>query len=84
VSFVEDWQIQEAKGKFSALINEAQTAPQTITRHGEPVAVVLSASEYERLSRRKGQTFLDLLRSAPLGDLELERDRSAGDREVDL
>jgi prevent-host-death family protein len=81
---VNEWQIQEAKSKFSALIHDAQDSPQTITRHGEPVAVVLSASEYDRLSKRKGQTFLDLLRSAPLGDLDLERDRTAADRKVDL
>jgi prevent-host-death family protein len=84
VSIVGDWQIQEAKGKFSALINEAQTAPQTITRHGEPVAVIVSAEEYDRLTNRPKKSLLEFLQSAPLGELDLERDRSDFGRDVDL
>ncbi len=79
-----DWQIQEAKSKLSALIHEAQTEPQTITRHGEPVAVVISAPEFARLSKRRAGSLLNFLRSAPLGDLQLDRDREADDRSVDL
>jgi prevent-host-death family protein len=79
-----DWQIQEAKSKFSALIHEAQSEPQTITRHGEPVAVVISAPEFARLENRRAGSLLDFLRSAPLGDLNLDRDREADDRPVDL
>lgn len=44
-----DWQVQEAKAELSALIHASQEAPQTITRHGEPVAVVLSYSQYQAL-----------------------------------
>ncbi len=79
-----NWQVQEAKSKLSALLHQAQTEPQTITRHGEPVAVVISALEFERLSNRRGESLLDFLRSAPLADLHLERDREAVDRPVDL
>jgi len=81
---VSDWQIQEAKSKFSALIHEAQNEPQTITRHGEPVAVVISAPEFARLSNRPATSLLDFLRSAPLGDIHLDRDRDTVDRPVDL
>lgn len=36
------WQLQEAKNRLSEVINTAQKrGPQTITRHGEPVATVI-------------------------------------------
>lgn len=48
------WQLQEAKNKFSQVVDEAQSkGPQTITRHGKEVAVVLSASEYYKLTASK-------------------------------
>jgi prevent-host-death family protein len=45
------WQIQEAKQKFSELVECAvQDGPQTITRRGTEVAVLLSIDEYRRLT----------------------------------
>ncbi len=36
------WQVQEAKSRFSELLDRAATeGPQTITRHGKPVARVV-------------------------------------------
>lgn len=36
------WQLQEAKNRLSEVIHAAeQSGPQTITRHGEPVALVV-------------------------------------------
>ena len=36
------WQLQEAKNRFSEVISAAeQHGPQTITRHGQPVALVV-------------------------------------------
>ena len=36
------WQLQEAKNRFSEVINAAEhQGPQTITRHGHPVALVV-------------------------------------------
>ncbi len=36
------WQLQEAKNRFSEVVNAAeQHGPQTITRHGHPVALVV-------------------------------------------
>ncbi|MBB1077596.1 type II toxin-antitoxin system Phd/YefM family antitoxin [Rhodoferax sp. 4810] len=40
------WQVQEAKNRFSELIEQALTqGPQVITRHGRAVARVVSASQ---------------------------------------
>jgi antitoxin Phd len=48
-----EWQVQEAKAELSALLKAAEDAgPQTITRHGEPVAVVLSCKDFDKLNRR--------------------------------
>lgn len=70
------WQIQEAKNKLSEVVEEAiEKGPQILTRRGVEVAVVLSFSEYLKL--RKQQTPLsEFFQQSPLGELDLERDRS--------
>ena len=45
-----NWQLQEAKARFSELMRgAAATGPQTITVRGRRAAVVLSADDYDRL-----------------------------------
>jgi len=79
------WQLQEAKNRFSELVNEALTAgPQRVTRRGEPVVVILSADEYQRI--QKSQTPLSVFfRQSPLVGVELDlaRDQSLP-REVEV
>jgi prevent-host-death family protein len=49
------WTVAEAKAKFSELVDHARVdGPQTITRHGQPAVVVVSAEEWERKTRRPG------------------------------
>lgn len=44
------WQLQEAKNRFSAVVKAAATGPaQVVTVHGVPAAVVMSPEAYERL-----------------------------------
>ncbi len=70
------WQLQEAKNKFSQVVDEAQSkGPQTITRRGKEVAVVLSASEYHKLTASKIK-LSDFFSQSPLCELSLERDKS--------
>ena len=46
------WQLQEAKNRFSEVVEEALThGPQTVTRHGREVVVVLSIEEYRRMKQ---------------------------------
>ncbi|MBW8004145.1 MAG: type II toxin-antitoxin system Phd/YefM family antitoxin, partial [Planctomycetes bacterium] len=41
------WQLQEAKAKFSKVINEAiQHGPQIITKHGIETALLISINDY--------------------------------------
>lgn len=78
------WQVQEAKAELSAVINAAQTSPQVITRHGEPLAVVLSYVQFEDLQRREGRPPLfSFLRTWP-GFAAPERDATDYGRDVNL
>lgn len=68
------WEVQAATQRFSELIRAVRRdGPQTVTRHGEPIAVVLDVGEYRRL--RGDDDFKAFLASAPdFGTAELERD----------
>lgn len=45
-----DWQLQEAKNRFSELVKLARDdGPQTVTVHGQRAAVVISARDYDAL-----------------------------------
>ena len=79
------WQLQEAKNRFSELVNKAiSEGPQTVTRHGEEIVVILSKAEYNRLRKSQG-SLVEFFRRSPLVgiDLDLERDESLP-RDVDL
>ncbi len=69
------WQVQEAKARFSEMVERAlREGPQTVTRHGTPVAILVRADEYQRL-RSGGKTFKALLASAPLEGVDIRRSR---------
>ncbi|MEX0325561.1 MAG: type II toxin-antitoxin system Phd/YefM family antitoxin [Puniceicoccaceae bacterium] len=80
------WQVQEAKNKFSEVLERAAKEPQVITRHGRKAGVLMSYAEYrKRLSTGK-RTIRSLYAAAPKfddGELDFERDRDSG-REVIL
>ena len=70
------WQVQEAKQKFSTVVQKAiDEGPQVVTRHGKEVVVVLSKEEYDKLSGNgEVMDFKEFLRSGPdMSDLDLER-----------
>ena len=47
-----EWKLQDAKSKFSELVNDALAGePQHVTRRGKPAVVVLAVDEYERMRR---------------------------------
>lgn len=70
------WQLQEAKNKFSEVVDEAQEhGPQIITRRGEEVAVVISYAEYSQLRRKKPQPLSEFFRQSPLYGVELDLSR---------
>ena len=71
-----EWPLQDAKNKFSAVVDAAAAGdPQRVTRRGKPVVVVFAVEEYERLCRlekAKAPTFADLLLAIPQDDEEFE------------
>ena len=72
-----EWPLQDAKNKFSALVNAALAGePQRVTRRGQPAVVVLASEEFERLCRmeRSGAPTLgELLLDMPQDDQDFER-----------
>ncbi len=79
------WQLQDAKARFSELVNEViNDGYQTITKNGHPVAVLISTSDFEKIREPKN-SLLDFFREAPLPDLEIDTKRSKDTgRDVDL
>ena len=78
------WQVQEAKQRFSELVERAVTeGPQVVTKHGREAVVVLEIGEYRRL-RGEPMDFKQFLLSIPKGDdLEIERSKDLP-REIEL
>ena len=79
------WQLQEAKNRFSEVVDEALThGPQTVTRHGREVVVVLSIEDYRRMNPPKN-TLLEFLQVSTLAAVELDITRSKElPRDIDL
>lgn len=79
------WTVAEAKAKFSEVIERALLGdPQTITRNGRTAAVVVSAEEWERKTKRTGN-LAEFFAASPLpgSDLTVERLKD-GPRETEL
>lgn len=69
------WTVAEAKARLSALLEQARAeGPQTITKHGRTAAVVVSAEEWERKTRRTG-SLAEFFAASPLrgSGIEIER-----------
>jgi antitoxin Phd len=77
------WQIQEAKTRFSELIDRACTeGPQTITRHGTDRAVILSIADYRVLAASRPDFKAHLLGGPKVDEFSVERDLDEGRPEV--
>lgn len=66
------WSLQDAKNRFSAVVEAASHGkPQLVTKHGKAAVVVVAAAEYDRLrhlERLKAPTFTDHLLAMPTDD----------------
>lgn len=67
-----EWSLQDAKNKFSEVVNAADAGePQIVTKRGVPTAVVLSVKEfakYKKMLALKLPTFADHLLDIPADD----------------
>jgi antitoxin Phd len=80
------WQLQEAKSKFSEMVERALVnGVQIVTRRGQKTVVILPFEEYERLTKRTGSLAQFLLASPLAGSgLDIERDkRTPRDLEIE-
>lgn len=78
------WQLQEAKNKFSEVVEAALTdGPQVITRRGAETAIVLSYADYRKLLLAQ-KKLSDFFRESPLVGVELDLTRDSGPARSDL
>ena len=86
--------LSQAKNKLTAIVHDVENGPAVkLTRHGKPVAVLLSTQEYERLRQTYGNFWNSLtvlrkkmhLRGIEISDADFEglRDQSPG-RDIGL
>lgn len=70
------WQLQDAKSKFSQLVDNAMRhEPQIVTKHGNNAVVVISFEDYLKFIKPK-DNLVSFLRGSPLMGLDLEITRN--------
>ena len=80
------WSVQDAKNRFSEVVEAAKHTPQTVTKHGKPAVVVVDVAEYgrlRRLERARAPAFADVLLSMPQDGGEFSR-RNVRMRDLEL
>jgi len=80
------WSVQDAKNRFSEVVEAARRMPQTVTKHGKPAVVVVDVVEYERLrhlERAKAPSFVEVILAMPQDNSEFPR-RNVRMRDLDL
>jgi len=74
-----EWALQDAKNRFSAVVDAALAgSPQRVTRRGKPAVVIVAVEEYERLrhlEKAEAPTLADMLLAIPQDDGEFDRFR---------
>ncbi len=72
------WQLQDAKSRFSEVVDRALAqGAQIVTRRGKKAVVVVPFEEYQRLTHQ-GDSLTQFLLASPLAgtELSIERDQS--------
>jgi len=71
------WKWEDAKDQFSRLVRKAMSGePQRVTRRGRDAVVVISAEEYDRLTRPP-LGLVEFLERSPLAEVELDLTRAS-------
>ncbi len=79
------WQLQEAKNKFSNLVDKAHhDGPQFVTKHGKESVVIIAIEDYQKLNKPKSD-LVSFLKKSPLSgiNIDLARDKSPS-RDIEL
>jgi prevent-host-death family protein len=74
-----EWQLQEAKAKFSEVVERAlKGEKQLVTKRGEKAVIVMAYEDYEKLEA-EDQTLWEVFKTAPRmeeEDLPISRDKT--------
>jgi len=70
---IKEWQLQDAKNRFSEVVRLAQSAPQSVTVHGKPSVIVIAHGLYSS-HLNVSVHFLSLLAIIRIARLSLLRD----------
>ena len=84
---MQTWQVQDAKQRFSEVVQRAlDEGPQLVTRHGKEAVVILAADAYRQLTQTDSRPdFKTYLASSPdFSLLELDTDIRDMPRHLDL
>jgi prevent-host-death family protein len=84
------WQLQEAKSRFSEVVELAEHQPQVVTKHGRPTVAIINFEEYQKWQASRTTLFEALM--PPNGgiltdeeaDTIFKRDRDNRLREIDF
>ena len=79
------WQLQDAKNRFSNLVEKAKNfGPQIVTKHGKEAVVVLSISDYKKLVKPK-MNIVKFFQKSPLSDYDIDfKRKKESPREITL
>jgi len=79
------WKLQDAKAKFSQVVDDAlKIGPQYVTRRGREAVVVLSVKEYEKITSKK-PTLKEFLLNCPKMDNNFKFERQKDySRDIEL
>lgn len=79
------WQLQDAKNRFSNLVEKAKNfGPQIVTKHGKEAVVVLSISDYKKLVKPK-MNIVKFFQKSPLSNYDIDFKRmKESPREITL
>ena len=83
---IQTWQLQEAKNKFSQVVqNAVNSGPQIITKRGVEIAIVISYAEYQKMIASRGSLSAFFHDSPLVGtDMDLARDKSDARKDPEL
>ena len=69
------WSLQDAKNRFSEVVERARTeGPQRVSKHGREAVVIVSIEEW-RAIEGKGRSLADFFADSPLAGSGLRIDR---------
>jgi antitoxin Phd len=78
------WQVQEAKARFSELFRTARSAgPQRVSHHGKEGVVVLAEEDFLLLQRKKARrgSLVEFFARSPLAKTKIDLSRNTEDVE---